>query len=212
MNLIKKLLLNKKERNQEEVLKYLHECLGKATYQDKSMKSYFDKGYRANCYYYSTFLVLCLKPTDRLVRGNIHIKRGYETVDLCKDKKTYPNYKHGWVEFEYNGEWFVYDDHYYYPIPIKLWHEVVSPYEIDAKFTQTELIEYVYHNYKEKFNIKEQEDKKIVSTEYIWDEKFCIPFMYLDLVMKDNRITKVDIDKDDVYTQYVKRAPIIDWA
>jgi len=74
------------------------------------------------------------------------------------------------------------------------------------------LIEYVYHNYKEKFNIKEKENKKIISTEYIWDEKFCIPFMYLDLVMKDNRITKVDIDKDDVYTQYVKRAPIIDWA
>lgn len=203
MSLLKKLRDRVINRKQKAALEYLQQKMAEVKYKNRPLKDYFDMKYVGNCYYYSTYMFLCIGENAKLVRG---------TISLEKSEDNRPYYRHGWVEFEYNGEWFVYDDHYYYPIPIKLWHEVVSPYEVDAKFTQTELIEYVYDNYKEKFNIKEQEDKKIVSTEYIWDEKFCIPFMYLDLVMKDNRITKVDIDKDDVYTQYVKRAPIIDWA
>jgi len=195
MNLIKKLLLNKKERNQEEVLKYLHECLGKATYQDKSMKSYFDKGYRANCYYYSTFLVLCLKPTDRLVRGNIHIKRGYETVDLCKDKKTYPNYKHGWVEFEFKGQWWVYDDHFNYPVKMKEYYKQRYPYEIFKKFTQKELIEYKKENYSKDLEIETNNNTTKIFTGAFWDKKYCLPFYYTDLVIKNDKIVKVDIEK-----------------
>lgn len=195
MNLIKKLLLNKKERKQEEVLNYLHECLGKASYQDKSMKSYFDKGYRANCYYYSTFLLLCLKPTDKLVRGNIHIKHGYETVDLCKDKKTYPNYKHGWVEFEFKGKWWVYDDHFKYPVKMKEYYKYRSPYEIFKKFTQKELIEYIKENYSKDIEIETSNNTTKIFTGAIWDQKYCLPFYYNDLVIKDDKIVKVDIEK-----------------
>lgn len=203
MSLLKKLRDRVINRKQKAALEYLQQKMAEVKYKDKPLNEYFDMKYVGNCYYYSTYMFLCLGKNSKLVRG---------TISLKKSEDNKPYYHHGWVEFEHNGEWFVYDDHYYYPIPIKLWYEVVSPYVIDAKFTQTELIEYVYDNYKEKFNIKEQEDKKIVSTEYIWDGKFCIPFMYIDLVVKDNQITKVEIDKDDVYTQYVKRAPIVDWA
>lgn len=195
MNLLRKLLLNKTERMQVEALEYLHKCLKKASYQDGSMKSYFDKGYRSNCYYYSTFLLLCLKPTDKLVRGNIHIKRGYETVDLYKDKKTYPNYKHGWVEFEFKGEWWVYDDHFKYPVKIKEYYKERYPYEINKKFTQKELIEYIKENYLKDLEIETDGKTTKISTGDVWDQKYCLPFYYADLLIKDNKIIKIDIEK-----------------
>ena len=139
MSLFKKLKDRVINRKQKAALEYLQQKMAEVKYKNKPLKDYFNMKYVGNCYYYSTYMFLCLGANAKLVRG---------TITLKKREDNKPYYKHGWVEFEHNGEWFVYDDHYYYPIPIKLWHEVVSPYEIDAKFTQTELIEYVYNNYK----------------------------------------------------------------
>jgi len=192
-------LINKKQR---KVLNYLYQKLSQFKYKNKSLSEYFDAKYIGNCYFYSTYMFLCLQENARLVRGSISLEKS-------QDK---PNYHHGWVEFEFNGEWYVYDDHYYYPIPIDMWYKIVTPYEIDVKFTHSELIDYICDNFKTKVDIQEKDNIKTISTEYIWDEKFKIPFMYLDMSLVGNKIINIHIDKDDIYVQYVRNSSQIDWC
>ena len=51
------------------------------------------------------------------------------------------------IEFEFNGNWFVYDDHYKYPVLLKDYYKAVSPYKIYKKFTQEELVVYLKKDY-----------------------------------------------------------------
>ena len=73
MNIIKKLINKYKLNKQKAALEYMFERFKIATCGKMTMKEYFDKNYRANCYYYSTYFLLCMKKTDKLVRGKIFI-------------------------------------------------------------------------------------------------------------------------------------------
>ena len=188
---VNKLKLSKKQQEEQDelekcnnALQYMYDRLSIGKRRNKSMQEYFDMHYRGNCYYYSTYILLCMKPTDRLVRGSIDTRgRG----------KAY--YKHGWVEFEYEGEWWVYDDHYETPIPMGEWYEMVSPYEVHKKFTQTELLNYVRTNYPNKLTEENKGDITYLSTGIIEIEEFAIPFWLIDLEIKDGEIIKFEQDK-----------------
>lgn len=204
MNLLNKtvnrLVTNQEEiekKEQTEALNYLYDRLKIGRRRNMSMQEYFDRNYRKNCYYYSTFILMCMKPTDRLVRGKIHLGGDHDFVSRTfNDGKIVPNYEHGWVEFEYSGKWWVYDDHYSYPIPIDKWYEINTPYEIYKKFTQKELIDYVKENYPDK--VKETKKGKTIffSTEVISIKKYNIPFWWFDLEIKNGEVVKFEQDKD----------------
>ena len=54
----------------------------------EAFQEYLSYRYRDNCYYYSAYALMGLKPDDFLVRG-------YLDLDSRK------NYHHGWVEFKF---------------------------------------------------------------------------------------------------------------
>lgn len=195
MGLIEKLFRTKQEKKMVEALKYLYSRLKIGRYENMTMQEYFLKDYRANCYYYSTYILLCMKPTDMLCRGIIHLDGDHDFISRLLHKgEVVPNYEHGWVEFEFGGEWWVYDDHYNNPIPLEEWQKQRKPYEVYRKFTQTELIDYVTQKYSDKISISKQGHKTQISTEDIWDSKYDIPFPWVDLIIKNGEIKKVDVD------------------
>lgn len=195
MKLIEKLLRTKQERKLESALKYFYSRLKKGRYENMTMQEYFLKDYRANCYYYSTYFLLCLKPTDRLVRGKIHLDGDYDFVSrMLYHGKVVPNYEHGWIEFEFEGEWWVWDDHYNNPVPLEQWKKDRAPYEIYTKFTQTELIDYMLSKHKDEITISSSNNVTKISTQDVWDSTYNIPLPYVDLVIKNGEIKKVDVD------------------
>jgi len=94
MGLIKDLLKKSEEQQQIDALKYMYNRLKIGKRRNLSMQEYFDRHYRANCYYYSTFILMCMKPTDRLVRGCIHIDGELDFIYKSIQKGTCPNYEH----------------------------------------------------------------------------------------------------------------------
>lgn len=189
--LIDKTAQIKEEIEQQEqinALNYLYYIMQGATYRNMTMQEYFDKHYLRNCYYYSTYLILCLKSTDRLVRGEIH--------NGLKRKDSIPNYKHGWVEFEFNGKWWVYDDHYVYPISIEEYYKENAPYVIFEKFTQNELLEFVKTKFQDKISETKEGNKTILSTREISDVEHKIPLPFVDLEICDGEISKVSVDAE----------------
>lgn len=62
----------------------------------ESFEEYLSHRYRDNCYYYSAYALMGLKADDFLVRG-------YIDLDCQKD------YHHGWVEFKFEENEYVFD-------------------------------------------------------------------------------------------------------
>ena len=196
MRLLEKLYIRKEEKELKDALKYLYNRLKVGRYENITLQDYFLKDYRANCYYYSTYIFLCMKPTDRLCRGKIHLEGDHDFISrLLHEGKTVPNYEHGWVEFEYNGKWWVYDDHYNNPIPLEEWEKQRKPFDVYQKFTREELVVYLTEKYKDKITILNDGNKvHISSSSNIWDSKYSIPFPYIDAVYKNGNVKRLEID------------------
>ena len=64
--------------------------------QVESFQEYLGHRYQDNCYYYSAFALMGLKPEDYLVRGDIN-------------SNNWRHYPHGWVEFSYDKQEYVFD-------------------------------------------------------------------------------------------------------
>ena len=192
MNLLAKLKckLSEEELEKEQInaLNYLYARMEIATYRNMTMRQYFDKHYLRNCYYYSTYLILCLQPTDKLVRGEIH--------NGPKLKDSVPNYKHGWVEFEYNGRWWVYDDHYVYPQLLEDYYNYHAPYSVNYSFTQKELVEFIKQEFPDKTHETKIDDHTYFSTEAISDSLHKIPLPYIELDVCKNQIVQMSVDKN----------------
>ena len=196
MGLIKDLFKKNEEQQQIDALKYLYDRLKIGKRRNMSMQEYFDRHYRANCYYYSTFVLMCMKPTDRLVRGSIHLDGELDFIYKSFHKGISPNYEHGWVEFEYKNNWWVYDDHHKYPIPMEEWYKLKTPYEVHKKFTQSELIEYIKENYSDKVTETKKGKTTFISTEDVCIKKYNIPFWWIDLEIQNGEIVKFEQDKN----------------
>lgn len=119
------------KHSMDEVYRYFKDNI-KKVYVDsenkiETLKEYLEHGYRDNCYYYSTYTIMGLKPDDFLVRGNISL---YE----------WKNYHHGWIEFMYNRVEYVYDSRINEVIPKCEWYNRFNP-RIDYKKTQREILD-----------------------------------------------------------------------
>lgn len=108
------------------------------------------------CYDHASTILLGLKKNDKCVIG-------YGRCGLLAYKKG-QQYYHAWNEFEYNGEWFVYDNQndkiyekeYYYsiiqPKIIEVWtlEDVLKFYDpIKQKYAEQQII-YIKSNYENK--------------------------------------------------------------
>ena len=203
MGLIKNILKNKEEKDLKEALTYLYSKLKIGRYENMSLQEYFLRDYRANCYYYSTYILLCMKPTDRLCRGIIHLDGDHDFISrLLSDGNIVPNYEHGWIEFEFKGKWWVYDDHYNNPIPLEEWEKQRQPLEVYKKFTQTELLEYLTKKYADQIKIIKKGKNIKITSDNIWDFKYDIPFPYVDMILKNGEIKKLDIDLERKVAHY----------
>ncbi len=104
----------------------------------ESFHEYLEHRYRDGCYYYSAYALMGLKPDDCLVRGNI---------TLVGRK----NYHHGWVEFNFDEEEYVFDSSIRGIVSKQDWYTRFNP-RVDYKKTQKEILE-TFLNEKNAFKI-----------------------------------------------------------
>ena len=101
-----------------------------------SFEEYLKQHYSEECYYYSAYALMGLKPSDFLVRGYINITSFYH---------------HGWVEFEFQGKDYVFDSRLENIVLKQKYYEKYSP-RITYKKTQKEILD-EYLNEKYAFEI-----------------------------------------------------------
>lgn len=98
----------------------------------ESFEEYLAHRYRDNCYYYSGYAIMGLKPQDYLVRGDITLK----------DEWPWQNggYRHGWVEFMFEDKEYVFDSMLKAPIPKREYYDCYKP-QITYKKSQKEILD-----------------------------------------------------------------------
>lgn len=108
--------------------------------QVESFQEYLGHRYQDNCYYYSAFALMGLKPEDYLVRGDI-------------DSNNWRYYHHGWVEFSYDEQEYVFDSMLTnFLVSKEEWYQYYNP-EITYKKTQEKILN-EFLNEKNAFEIK----------------------------------------------------------
>ena len=93
----------------------------------ESFQEYLNHRYRDNCYYYSAYALMGLKPDDFLVRGYI-------------DLDSWKNYPHGWVEFTFEENEYVFDSMVKGIVSKQEWYENFNP-RVEYKKTQKEILD-----------------------------------------------------------------------
>lgn len=89
------------------------------------------------CYYLSTWALMGLKPNDVLVRGQIDLpeRPGW---------KAHSNYKHGWVQFSFEGDHYIYDPCEAHVWPQTPWEETFSPHKETFRKSLQEVLDLVF--------------------------------------------------------------------
>ena len=105
----------------------------------ESFKEYLNHRYRDNCYYYSAYACMGLKPDDFIVRGNINVDGRY--------------YHHGWVEFFFDGNEYVFDSMIKNVTLKEKWYKIFNP-RVDYRKKQKEILD-KFLNEKCAFKIQE---------------------------------------------------------
>lgn len=100
-------------------------------YRAESFEKYLAHRYRDNCYYYSAYAIMGLKNNDYLVRGDIKTEGDWFWEN--------GSYAHGWVEFTYRGEEYVFDSMRRYIFPKKVWYDKTDP-KNELKMTKREIL------------------------------------------------------------------------
>lgn len=114
---------------------YVEKCTKIETFEE-----YLNHRYRDNCYYYSAYALMGLNPDDFLVRGYINL-----------DNRR--NYHHGWVEFKFEENEYVFDSMSKNIVLKQKWYEDFNP-RIEYKKTQKEILD-EYLNEQCAFKIQE---------------------------------------------------------
>lgn len=97
----------------------------------ETFEQYLNHRYRNNCYNYSATALMGMMPTDELVRGEIRTDNSWQWEN--------GGYGHGWLEFTYQGEIFVFDSMIKGIMPKAEWYEKAQPKKI-VKFTKQEIL------------------------------------------------------------------------
>lgn len=108
----------------------------------ESFGEYLYHRYCDNCYYYSAYALMGLKPDDYLVRG-------YIALSGIGD----PNYHHGWVEFMFEENEYVFDFRCEELVLKQKWYDTFKP-QVEYQKTQKEILE-EYLNERCAFKIQE---------------------------------------------------------
>lgn len=106
----------------------------------ETFEEYLSHRYRDNCYDYSAYALMGLKPSDFLVRG-------YIDLDNWKD------YYHGWVEFKFEENEYVFDSRIKGIVLKQEWYERFNP-RAEYKKSQKEILK-EYLNERCTFKIRE---------------------------------------------------------
>ena len=114
---------------------YIENCIKIETFEE-----YLNHRYCDECYYYSAYALMGLNPDDFLVRGYI-------------DLDGYKDYHHGWVEFKFEGNEYVFDSKINDVVPKQEWYESFKP-KIDFRETQKKILD-DYLNEKYAFKIQD---------------------------------------------------------
>lgn len=114
---------------------YFFSCMKKVyvdrVYIVESFEQYLRHRYRTNCYFYSGYAVMGMKADDRMVRGDICLDHDWM---WCNG-----GYGHGWVEFLYDGEEFVFDSMCESVMAKELWYKKFRPQNI-VSYTHQEIL------------------------------------------------------------------------
>lgn len=95
----------------------------------ETFEKYLSYRYRDECYYYSEYALMGLKRDDYLVRGYIDV-----------DQNGRCNYAHGWVEFLFEDEMYVFDSMIYGVTLKEEWYRKKKP-EVKYRKTQQEILD-----------------------------------------------------------------------
>lgn len=107
----------------------------------ESFEEYLRHRYSDECYYYSAYAIMGLTPNDYLLRGFL-------------DLDGYKNYHHGWVEFKFEEEDYVFDSRLEESIMLKNdYYKAYKPI-IKYKRSQKEILD-KYLNEKYAFKIQD---------------------------------------------------------
>jgi hypothetical protein len=106
----------------------------------ESFEEYLAHRYNNICYYYSGYALMGLKPNDFLVRGYINYKNQ-------------KNFHHGWVEFQFNENEYIFDSLKKNVLVKQDWYELFNP-RINYKKSQKEILD-EYLNEKCAFKIQD---------------------------------------------------------
>ena len=134
---VKNILVNEYFFKQLEKI-YVNRCnsLGIETF-DK----YLSYQYQGNCYYYSAWALMGLDNNAKVVRGRININLNKKAWFNYSIHRQYPNsnYYHGWVEFTFNGEEYVFDSMISTVVSKKWYYKNKQPV-VNCKITLEEVI------------------------------------------------------------------------
>ncbi len=105
------------------------------------------------CYYLSCWSIMGLAPDSWLCRGQINLpeRPGWKASD---------NYKHGWVEFTYDHEDYIYDSLNSSVWPKSYWDDTYGPHDITFQKTQQEIL-----------NLSLNSDNAFQINDYLWQFK-----------------------------------------
>ncbi len=186
MSIIQKLIDKYK---QKQAWEYLQNRMEMVTVKNVPLNKLLQNPENGMCYFYSSFIILGLSDEDRLVRG----RRSSSLNDISKW------FERGWVEFEFGGEWWVFDEPYKMPIKKEKWYNL-KPYFVQMTVEKQNLLSYVKSTYGDD-----------ISKQKIWDEKHYLSLPYVNIETEDGA-TKIDIDKED---KFFVNSPFnypVDWA
>lgn len=110
-------------------------------YKIESFSQFLQHRCRDNSYYYTFYALMGLQSNDSLVRGYINFK-------------DWKNYNHGWVEFTYEDNEYVFDPLIKGVMPKQEWYEEFKPI-VQFKKTQREILD-TYLNEKYAFKIDDK--------------------------------------------------------
>lgn len=96
---------------------------------------YLKHRYRNNCYNYSATAIMGMRENDYLVRGTLTLSHDWM---WCNG-----GYAHGWVEFLYDGQEFVFDSRCKEIVQKKEWYDEFNPKEI-VRFSKQEVIDTIF--------------------------------------------------------------------
>lgn len=158
--------------------------------KSETFRQYLNHRYQGNCYFYSTYALMGLQPEDCLVRGKIDIGEPFSFHPFAHEFFPNSNYYHGWVEFSFEGEEYVFDPLLRNYIICKIDYEVSRFPVVDFRQTQKEILQ----NYLSPSFSKEENGIYTISLppNLTKERHVSVPL---------NR-AKVELDKD---TQKVKR-------